>query len=111
MQLSYRVVDAPEGTPLHGRGTVTNASDSAAEKKPVTAVVTLRVAGRDGPTFTLDAAVDNVIGRATEATITVPDRLASRAHAAIRYHTVRHEWILRDVGSRNGTGSTAGAST
>lgn len=65
--------------------------------------MTLLIAGRQAGRFPLDAAVDNTLGRSTEASVTIPDRLASRAHAAIRFHTARREWILRDVGSRNGT--------
>lgn len=70
---------------------------------PPAAAITLLLAGRNAGRFPLDASLDNTLGRSTQATITIPDRLASRAHAAIRFHTARREWILRDVGSRNGT--------
>jgi pSer/pThr/pTyr-binding forkhead associated (FHA) protein len=67
------------------------------------AVLSLRIAGRAGPTFVLDPARDNTLGRAAEAAIVLADRLASRNHAAIRYDTARDAWSLHDLGSRNGT--------
>lgn len=63
----------------------------------------LRIAGRPGPTFVLDAACDNTLGRSPEATIVVADRLASRTHAAIRFDAAENRWTLHDLGSRNGT--------
>ena len=63
----------------------------------------LRIAGRPGPTFVLDAAHDNTLGRSPEATIIVADRLASRTHAAVRFDAARNTWMLHDLGSRNGT--------
>jgi len=63
----------------------------------------LRIAGRPGPTFVLDAAQDNTLGRSPEATIVVADRLASRAHAAVRFDASHTTWVLHDLGSRNGT--------
>jgi hypothetical protein len=63
----------------------------------------LRIAGRPGPTFVLDPAQDNTLGRSPEATIVVADRLASRTHAAVRFDSVRDTWMLHDLGSRNGT--------
>jgi len=63
----------------------------------------LRIAGRPGPTFVLDAAQDNTLGRSPEATIVVADRLASRTHAAVRFDAVHDTWVLHDLGSRNGT--------
>jgi hypothetical protein len=63
----------------------------------------LRIAGRPGPTFVLDPAQDNTLGRSPEATIVVADRLASRTHAAVRFDPVRDTWMLHDLGSRNGT--------
>lgn len=63
----------------------------------------LRIAGRSGPTFVLDAAQDNTLGRSPEATIVVADRLASRAHAAVRFDAEHNTWMLHDLGSRNGT--------
>jgi len=63
----------------------------------------LRIAGRQGPTFTLDPAADNTLGRAPDARIVVADRLASRAHAAVRYDSAARQWVIRDLGSRNGT--------
>lgn len=77
-------------------------SDPSAPPPPA-AAVTLFLAGRNTGRFLLDATVDNTLGRSTQTTITIPDRLASRAHAAIRFHTARREWVLRDTGSRNGT--------
>lgn len=63
----------------------------------------LLIAGRAGPSFLLDAAVDNVLGRSTDALVVLPDRLASRMHAALRYDPATDTWHLRDLGSRNGT--------
>ncbi len=63
----------------------------------------LRIADRPGPTFVLDPAHDNTLGRSPEATIVVADRLASRTHAAVRFDASRNSWVLRDLGSRNGT--------
>ena len=63
----------------------------------------LRIADRPGPTFVLDPAHDNTLGRSPEATIVVADRLASRTHAAVRFDASRNTWVLHDLGSRNGT--------
>jgi len=63
----------------------------------------LRIAGRPGPTFVLKPAQDNTLGRSPEASIVVADRLASRAHAAVRFDASRNIWMLHDLGSRNGT--------
>ena len=63
----------------------------------------LRIAGRPGPTFVLDASQDNTLGRSPEATIVVADRLASRTHAAVRFDAVHNTWVLHDLHSRNGT--------
>jgi hypothetical protein len=63
----------------------------------------LRIAGRSGPTFVLDPAHDNTLGRSPEATIVVADRLASRTHAAVRFDASHNSWMLQDLGSRNGT--------
>lgn len=63
----------------------------------------LRIAGRQGPTFALNASAETTLGRAADAGIVVADRLASRAHAAVRFDPVARRWILRDLGSRNGT--------
>jgi len=65
--------------------------------------VELRIGGRPGPTFALAPDADNVLGRATDAVVALPDRLASRSHASIRRDTVDGRWLLRDLGSRNGT--------
>ncbi|MFM7291572.1 MAG: FHA domain-containing protein [Planctomycetia bacterium] len=70
---------------------------------PVPAALMLRIADRPGPTFVLDATRDNTLGRSPEATIVVADRLASRNHAAVRFDAARGEWMLHDLGSRNGT--------
>ena len=67
------------------------------------AIVELRIAGRPGPTFALDPAVENVLGRATDAVVALPDRLASRSHAGISRDPDRGLWVIRDLGSRNGT--------
>jgi hypothetical protein len=63
----------------------------------------LRIAGRPGPTFVLDASRDNTLGRSPEAVIVVADRLASRTHAAVRFDPITNSWMLHDLGSRNGT--------
>lgn len=67
------------------------------------AAVELLIAGRSGPSFLLDRAADNMLGRSTEALVVLPDRLASRLHAALRYDAAADEWQLRDLASRNGT--------
>lgn len=79
------------------------ASESLPDAVPFAAALTLRIAGRQGPTFTLDATADNALGRSADATIVVADRLASRMHAAVRFDPVSRQWIVRDLGSRNGT--------
>jgi len=66
-----------------------------------TAAVVLRIAGRAGPTFALDPARDNTLGRSQEACIVLADRLASRTHAALRCEQGR--WLIHDLASRNGT--------
>jgi hypothetical protein len=63
----------------------------------------LRIAGRPGPTFVLNPAHDNTLGRSPEATIVVADRLASRTHAAVRFDAPQNIWVLHDLDSRNGT--------
>lgn len=70
---------------------------------PPPAGLTLRIAGRPGPTFSLDPTCDNTLGRAATAGIVIADRLASRDHAAVRFDPATRQWILRDLGSRNGT--------
>jgi hypothetical protein len=77
------------------------ASPSTAHQRE--AAVELLIAGRSGPTFVLDPAIDNVLGRAAEALVVLPDRLASRVHAVLRFDPAANEWTLRDLGSRNGT--------
>ena len=77
------------------------ASPSTADQRE--AALELLIAGRSGPTFVLDPAIDNVLGRAAEALVVLPDRLASRVHAALRFDPAANEWTLRDLGSRNGT--------
>jgi hypothetical protein len=67
------------------------------------AALMLRIAGRPGPTFVLNPAHDNTLGRSPEASIVVADRLASRTHAAVRFDASRNIWVLHDLGSRNGT--------
>jgi pSer/pThr/pTyr-binding forkhead associated (FHA) protein len=68
-----------------------------------TATVVLQIAGRPGPAFLLDAARDNILGRAAESLVTLADRLASRNHAVIRFDEASAAWVLTDLGSRNGT--------
>jgi hypothetical protein len=68
-----------------------------------TATVVLQIAGRPGPAFLLDAARDNILGRAAESLVTLADRLASRNHAVIRFDEASSAWVLTDLGSRNGT--------
>lgn len=70
---------------------------------PVAAAVVLQIAGRPGPAFRLDPAGDNVLGRGSGSLVALADRLASRQHAAIRFDAGATAWILRDLGSRNGT--------
>jgi len=67
------------------------------------AAVVLQIAGRPGPAFRLDPAGENVLGRAGGSLVALADRLASRQHAAIRFDAERATWLLRDLGSRNGT--------
>jgi pSer/pThr/pTyr-binding forkhead associated (FHA) protein len=67
------------------------------------ATLSLRIAGRSGPTFVLDPARENTLGRAAEASIVIADRLASRNHASIHFDVPSDAWMLRDLGSRNGT--------
>jgi hypothetical protein len=76
---------------------------SAASECRLQAVVELRIAGRAGPTFPLDPDRDNVLGRSTDAVVALPDRLASRSHAALRHDSANGGWTLHDLGSRNGT--------
>jgi hypothetical protein len=68
-----------------------------------TASVELLIAGRPGPSFSLDPTANNVLGRSAEAVVTLPDRLASRTHAALRFESASERWTLHDLGSRNGT--------
>lgn len=82
---------------------MSSASVSIAATTAAPAALVLRIAGRPGPTFVLDHARDNTLGRSPEAGIVVADRLASRRHAAVRYDPVRATWIVQDLGSRNGT--------
>lgn len=70
---------------------------------PATAIVVLRIAGRPGPAFPLDATANNVLGRGAGALVILADRLASRSHAAISFEPATGTWMLRDLGSRNGT--------
>ncbi len=67
------------------------------------AAIELLIAGRAGPSFLLDPAGENVLGRSAEALVVLPDRLASRMHAAVRYDAATGDWTLHDLGSRNGT--------
>ncbi|MEI7782605.1 MAG: FHA domain-containing protein, partial [Planctomycetota bacterium] len=76
-------------------------SSDASQESPITPAATpaaaaleLRIAGRAGPTFVLDASRENTLGRAQDAAIVLADRLASRAHAAVRFEAGR--WVLRD---------------
>ena len=70
---------------------------------PASAVLILRIAGRPGPAFPLDAAADNRLGRAADSLVALADRLASRNHAVIRLDAESGAWTVRDLGSRNGT--------
>ncbi len=80
---------------------VPDASHSSRVHKP--AAVVLQIAGRPGPAFLLDPSSDNVLGRTTGSLVVLADRLASRNHAAIRFDPEATSWVLRDLGSRNGT--------
>jgi pSer/pThr/pTyr-binding forkhead associated (FHA) protein len=82
---------------------VSSASVSIPHIDSVPAALMLRIAGRPGPTFVLNPAHDNTLGRSPEASIVVADRLASRTHAAVRFDASRNTWMLHDLGSRNGT--------
>lgn len=83
--------------------TESDANPSGSTGKAPAAALMLRIAGRQGPTFVLNPATDNTLGRAATAGIIVADRLASRFHAAVRYDTATSRWMLHDLGSRNGT--------
>lgn len=73
-------------------------------RSPVVAgALVLLIAGRPGPAFRLDAAGENVLGRAGGSFVTLADRLASRHHAAIRFDAAAGAWMISDLGSRNGT--------
>ena len=67
------------------------------------AAVVLRIAGQEGPAFPLDPARRNIIGRGDESLVSLADRLASRSHLAIMFEPTGRDWILEDLGSRNGT--------
>lgn len=82
---------------------MSSASDSSPDASPSAAAIMLRIAGRQGPTFSLDAAADNPLGRAADARIVLADRLASRMHAAVRFDATARRWFVHDLGSRNGT--------
>lgn len=73
------------------------------DRNNAAAAVVLHIADRPGPTFLLNPDRDNTLGRSPDATIVVPDRLASRIHAVFRYDPQRDLWTLHDLGSRNGT--------
>lgn len=66
-------------------------------------MVVLRIAGQEGPAFPLDPGRRNIIGRGDESLVSLADRLASRSHLAIRFEPTGRNWILEDLGSRNGT--------
>ena len=66
-------------------------------------MVVLRIAGLEGPAFPLDPARRNIIGRGDDSLVSLADRLASRSHLAIRFEPTGPDWILEDLGSRNGT--------
>jgi hypothetical protein len=70
---------------------------------PASAVLILRIAGRPGPAFPLDATADNRLGRSADSLVALADRLASRNHAVIRLDAESGAWTVRDLGSRNGT--------
>ncbi len=79
------------------------ADSPAPAPEPASAVLILRIAGRPGPAFPLDAAADNRLGRAADSLVALADRLASRNHAVIRLDAESGAWTVRDLGSRNGT--------
>jgi len=82
---------------------LSSASASFPSCRHASAAVVLHIADRPGPTFLLNPGRDNTLGRSPEATIVVPDRLASRIHAVFRFDADRDAWTLHDLGSRNGT--------
>lgn len=67
------------------------------------ATIVLQIAGRPGPAFSLDATAENLLGRAAGSLVILADRLASRRHAAITFDGQTGDWVLTDLGSRNGT--------
>lgn len=67
------------------------------------AALVLQIAGRPGPSFVLDSSRTNTIGRSADAFIVLPDRLASRNHAEVFFDRKSGSWMVRDLGSRNGT--------
>lgn len=93
---------APSPVDTSPRTATTPRHDAAGPSGGQRAVVELRIAGRAGPSFLLDPGRDNVLGRATDAVVALPDRLASRSHAAVR-HDASSGWTIHDLGSRNGT--------
>jgi hypothetical protein len=90
---------------------LSSASASLSSSRNASAAVVLHIADRPGPTFLLNPGRDNTLGRSPEATIVVPDRLASRIHAVFRFDAARDAWTLHDLGSRNGTAINGAAVT
>ena len=90
---------------------MSSASASFSPSRNASAAVVLHIADRPGPTFLLNPGRDNTLGRSPEATIVVPDRLASRIHAVFRFDAARDAWTLHDLGSRNGTAINGAAVT
>jgi len=90
---------------------LSSASASFPASRNASAAVVLHIADRPGPTFLLNPGRDNTLGRSPEATIVVPDRLASRIHAVFRFDAERDAWTLHDLGSRNGTAINGAAVT
>lgn len=99
--MPLRLFPAPRSLPrAHA---VPSEQDSPPSQPALQACLELRIADHAGPTFPLDPAHENLVGRAAEAVVTLADRLASRSHAIVAHDAASDGWILRDLGSRNGT--------
>jgi pSer/pThr/pTyr-binding forkhead associated (FHA) protein len=98
--------DAPSVTEIYasGNSTVTRTATPASPPAvsvapPTTASAYLRGAG--GEQFSLRSGVTTRIGRALDNDIVINDRSVSRHHASIEYRN--GGFVLRDLGSQNGT--------
>ncbi len=71
------------------------------QQKNTAAYLIIRQGGRWNDVFRLSPSVPLAIGRASNCQIVISDELCSRNHAEIRTHP--NGWVVRDLGSRNGT--------